>query len=178
VIDDWYGSKTGQLSRIYPIHCYRDALKIVSSETDLEVYSNARQDILRAMQLAIAAGKSGGGNGGGNGGGKNGGPFDPTASVQTADALPSFLGGPDAQNGGHPPAAQEPQPTTQGKPDPGPVPSVLHSSSPSSVPVPAIVLGAIAAFLLALGAAAYLARRRQQRRQSFRPRHANGQNPS
>ena len=169
VIDDWYGSKTGQLSRTYPIHCYRDALKIVGSETDLEVYSNARQDILRAMQLAIAAGK--------NGGGKNG-PFDPTQSVQTADALPSFLGGPDAKNGGHPPAAQEPQPTTAGKPDPGPVPGVLHSSSPSSVPVPAIVLGAVAALLLALGAAAYFARRRQQRRQSFRPRHANGQNPS
>jgi len=167
VIDDWYGSKTGQLSRTYPIHCYRDALRIVGSETDLEVYSNARQDILRAMQLAIAIGKNGGG-----------GPFDPTQSVQTADALPSFLGGPDAKNGGHPPAAQEPQPTTAGKPDPGPVPSVLHSSSPSSVPVPAIVLGAVAALLLALGAAAYFARRRQQRRQSFRPRHANGQNPS
>jgi hypothetical protein len=167
VIDDWYGSKTGQLSRIYPIRCYREALKIVSSETDLEVYSNARQDILRAMQLAIAAGK---------GGGKNGGPSDPTASVQTADALPSFLGGPDAENGGHPPADEEPY-TTAGKPDPGPVPSVLHSSSPSSVPVPAIVLGAIAALLLALGAAAYLARRRQQRRQTFRPRHANGPNP-
>jgi hypothetical protein len=44
--------------------------------------------------------------------------------------------------------------------------------------VPAIVLGAVAALLLALGAAAYFARRRQQRRQSFRPRHANGQNPS
>jgi hypothetical protein len=170
VIDDWYGSKTGQLSRTYPIHCYRDALKIVSSETDLEVYSNARQDILRAMQLAIAAGKNGSGTGGG--------PFDPTASVVTADVLPSFLGGPDAKNGGHPPADEQPQPTTQGKPDPGPVPGVLHSSSPSSVPVPAIVLGAIAALLLALGAAAYLARRRQQRRQTFRPRHANGQNPS
>jgi hypothetical protein len=167
VIDDWYGSKTGQLSRTYPIHCYRDALNIVKGETDLEVYSNARQDINQAMLLAIAAGKSGGG-----------GPFDPTASVVTADVLPSFLGGPDAKNGGHPPASEQPQPTTQGKPDPGPVPSVLHSSSPSSVPVPAIVLGAIAALLLALGAAAYLARRRQQRRQTFRPRHANGQNPS
>jgi hypothetical protein len=45
------------------------------------------------------------------------------------------------------------------------------------VPLPAIVLGAIAALLLALGSAAYLARRRQQRRQTFRPRPANGRNP-
>jgi hypothetical protein len=46
------------------------------------------------------------------------------------------------------------------------------------VPVPAIVLGAIAALLLMLGSAAYIARRRQQRRQTFRPRHANGRSPS
>lgn len=166
VIDDWYGSKTGQLSKTYPIHCYRDALKIVGHETDLEVYSNAHSDILRAMQLAIVAGKSG-----------NGGGPDPTASVETADALPSFLGGPDAKNGGHPPASEEPY-ATRGRPNTGPVSTVLqHGSSPSSVPVPAIVLGAIAAVLLMLGSAAYVARRRQQRRQNFRPRHANGHNP-
>ena len=168
VIDDWYGSKTGQLTKIYPIHCYRDALKIVSHESDLEIYSNAHSDILRAMQLAIAAGKNGNG----------GGPSDPTASPETADTLPSFLGGPDASNGGHPPTEQEPY-ATRGRPTSGPVVGVLqHSSDPSSVPVPAIVLGGIAALLLALGSAAYIARRRQQRRQTFRPRHANGQNPS
>lgn len=171
VIDDWYGSKTGQLSKIYPIHCYRDALKIVGHETDLEVYSNAHSDILRAMQLAIVAGKS-------NGNGGGGGPIDPTASVETADAAPSFLGGPDAKNGGHPPTEEEPY-ATRGRPNTGPVAVVLqHGSSPSSVPVPAIVLGAIAALLLMLGSAAYVARRRQQRRQTFRPRHANGRSPS
>jgi hypothetical protein len=169
VIDDWYGSKTGQLSKTYPIHCYRDALKIVGHETDLEVYSNAHSDILRAMQLAIAAGKSNG---------TGGGPSDPTASVETADALPSFLGGPDAKNGGHPPTGEEPY-ATRGRPTTGPVVGVLQrGSSPSSVPVPAIVLGAIAALLLMLGSAAYIARRRQQRRQTFRPRHANGRSPS
>jgi hypothetical protein len=168
VIDDWYGSKTGQLSKLYPIHCYRDALKLVQGRTDIEVYSNARQDILRAMQLALAAGK------GGNG--KSGGPFDPTASVGTADALPSFLGGPDAENGGHPPNGAVPL-TIRPRPTPGPISNVLHSSSPSSVPVPAIVLGGIAALLLALGGVAYLARRRQVRRETLRPRHANGHNP-
>jgi hypothetical protein len=161
VIDDWYGSKTGQLSKIYPIHCYRDALKLVANQTDLEVYSNARQDIERAMALAIAAGKSGGGKGPGGG-----------ASTYNS-ALPSFLGGPDAKHGGHPPEETQPYPPKSTTP----ISNVLHSSSPSSVPLPAIILGAIAALLLALGAAAYLARRRQLRRGTLRPRHANGHNP-
>ena len=160
VIDDWYGSKTGQLSKLYPLSCYRAALKIVGKETDLEVYSNARQDILRAMAIAIASGKNG--------------PQDPTATVDTADALPSFLGGPDARNGGHPPTNSVPL-LYRPRDNPGPI-GLLHSSSASSVPVPAIVLGAIAALLLVLGSAAYLARRRQLRRQTLRPRHANGRN--
>ena len=158
VIDDWYGSKTGQLSKIYPIHCYKDALDIVKNETDLEVYSNARQDIERAMALAIAAGKSGGGGPGSNA-------YNP--------ALPSFLGGPDAKYGGQPPEETQPYPPKSTTP----ISNVLHGSSASSVPLPAIILGAIAALLLALGGTAYFARRRQLRRQTLRPRHANGHNP-
>jgi hypothetical protein len=158
VIDDWYGSKTGQLSKIYPLHCYREALTIVKRETDLSLYSNAKSDILRAMALAAAFP-----------GGK--GPKNPTSSP---DNLPSFLGGPDKRNGGHAPGATSPfGPERPTKPFGG----VLSSSSASSVPLPAIVLGAIAALLLALGGAAYLARRRQLRRQTLRPRHANGNNP-
>ena len=80
VIDDWYGNHLGK--KTYPLHCYRDALKIVASRTDIDVYSNARQDILFALQQAIARNKGGGG------------PQDPTSSIYTADALPSFLGGP------------------------------------------------------------------------------------
>jgi hypothetical protein len=156
VIDDWYGSKTGQLSKVYPLHCYREALKIVGKETDLSLYSNASTDIRRAMALAAAIGP--------------GGPKNPTANP---DNSPSFLGGPDAANRGRPPGDLTPLAI----PRKNPISSVLHSSSASSVPVPAIVLGAIAALLLALGSAAYLARRRQLRRQTLRPRHANGRNP-
>lgn len=163
VIDDWYGSTTGQLRRVYPIHCYREALNMLKGRTDLEVYSNATQDIKRAMELAIALGNNKG-NGNSTGGGGT-----PTYST----ALPSFLGGPDGKDGGKPPTEVQPYPT---KPS-SPVSTVLHSSSPTSVPLPAIVLGAIAALLLALGATAYLARRRQQRRQTLRPRHANGRTP-
>jgi hypothetical protein len=161
VIDDWYGSKTGQLSHVYPLHCYRDALKIVKKETDLDVYSNAAQDILFALQQAIASGKGGGGLG----------PPDLT----TADAYPSFYGGPDARYGGHAPPGTQPltiRPRTVT--NRGPIANVLHSSSASSVPLPAIVLGAIAVLLLALGSAAYLARRRQLRRQMLRPQAESG----
>jgi hypothetical protein len=167
VIDDWYGSKSGQLHNVYALHCYRDALKIVSHRTDIDVYSNARQDILFALQQAIALGKSG----------KGGDPPDITSSPETADALPSFLGGPDAKHEGHAPPGTQPvtiRPRTVT--DPGVVPGVLNSgnSSASSVPLPAIVLGGIAALLLALGSAAYLARRRQLRRQTLRPQAESG----
>jgi len=156
VIDDWYGSKTGQLSKIYPLHCYREALVIVGRESDLDQYSNAKSDITRAMALAAAF--------------RRGGPKGP---ISSPDNLPSFLGGPDAKHGGHAPGSL----ISLGPKRPGGVPGVFHSSSASSVPLPAIVLGAIAVLLLMLGSAAYLARRRQLRRQTLRPRHANGRNP-
>lgn len=153
VINDWYGSQSGQLSKIYPQRCYREALKIVAGRPDIALYSNASDDIRRAMLLAAA--------------------FHPKNPTPSPDTLPSFLGGPDAKNGGAPPKNSLPIP----KPKQNGIPGLLHSSSASSVPVPAIVLGAIAAMLLALGSAAYLARRRQLRRQTLRPRHANGRNP-
>jgi hypothetical protein len=162
VFDDWYGSPTGQLRHVYPLNCYRDALKIVSKLTDIDVYSNAQQDILFALQQAIALGKGGG-------------PQDPTSSIYTADAAPSFLGGPDKKHGGHAPPGTVPitiQPKTV--PTKTPISVLFHSSSASSVPLPAIVLGAIAVLLLMLGSAAYLARRRQLRRQTFRPQPESG----
>jgi hypothetical protein len=168
VIDDWYGSKTGQLSKTYPIHCYRDAIKMLKGHPDITIYSSAQQDITRAMQLAIIASRNKG-NGSGPGG--------PTPSLGDPNLLPSFRGGPDAKNGGHPPNGVTPVDGGPTKPSTPPVVIPFHSSSPSSVPLPAIILGAIAALLLALGAAAYVARRRHTRRQTLRPRHANGHNP-
>jgi hypothetical protein len=160
VIDDWYGSKTGQLRQVYPLHCYRDALKLIGGRSDIDIYSNARQDILVAMQQAIAFGKGGGGLG----------PPD----VLTADAVPSFLGGPDARYGGHAPPGTEPLTIRARVVKPQSPIDGLHGSSALSVPIPAIVLGAIAVLLLTLGSAAYLARRRQLRRQTLRPQAESG----
>jgi hypothetical protein len=167
VIDDWYGSQSGQLSKTYPLHCYRDALNLIKGRTDIDIYTNARQDILFAMQLALARGK--GGPPGARG---------ITNDPATADVLPSWRGGPDAANGGHAPGGTSIKPLHPvGPKNTGPVAGVLQSSSPSSVPLPAIVLAAVAALLLALGGAAFVARRRQTRRQTLTPRHANGRNP-
>lgn len=165
VIDDWYGSKTGQLSHTYPLHCYREALAIAASRSDITLYTNARQDILFAMQLAISKSKLPPGGG--------------AVSTTYPDVLPSWHGGPDAKNGGHAPSSVTVVPLhPRGQGKLGPVSVLLHSSSASSVPLPAIVLGGIAAMLLILGSVAYLARRRQLRRQTFRPQTESGpQNP-
>ena len=48
LMNDWYAPP---IKHMYPIHCYRDALNHLP--TDVEEYSNAREDILRAMQEAI-----------------------------------------------------------------------------------------------------------------------------
>lgn len=161
LINDWYD---GHIDKTYPLHCYKDALKIVGERSDIDIYSNARQDILLALQAAIAAGKGGGG----------GGPDGYLGSTETADAFPSFLGGPNAGNGGR---GTGDGPVTISKVSTkGPLPEIINTgnSSASSVPLPAIVLGSIAVLLLVLGLAAYIARRR---RQPFRPQAEGPQKP-
>jgi hypothetical protein len=160
LINDWYD---GHIDKTYDLHCYKDALKIVGQRSDIDIYSNARQDILLALQAAIAAGRGGGG----------GGPDGYLGSTETADAFPSFLGGPNAGNGGR---GSGNEPVTITKVPTGPVKSLINAgnSSASSVPLPAIVLGSIALLLLALGLAAYIARRR---RQTLRPQPEGPQKP-
>ena len=48
VVDDWQGN--GQVDRVYPFHCYRDAIR--SLPVDVVDYSNAKEDILRALAFA------------------------------------------------------------------------------------------------------------------------------
>jgi hypothetical protein len=161
VIDDWYGHQNGQLAHTYPLHCYQDAIKIIGSRPDFSYYTNAKQDILFAMQLAIAHRKLPPGGG--------------TAAQAYPDVLPSWHGGPDARNSGHAPNGVPVAPLRpHGQGSQGPVEGLLHSSSASSVPLPAIVLGAVAALLLILGSVAYLARRRQLRRETLRPQTDSG----
>src|SRR5580765_512072 len=85
LLNDWYD---GRIDQTYPVHCYKDALKHLPS--DVQTYSSAHDDILRALQSAITKQKnehknvsnntlvppengSGGGTGSGSGGGSGNG---------------------------------------------------------------------------------------------------------
>ena len=78
VIDDWFPDN--RVDKIYARHCYRDAIKALP--VDVRGYSNAEEDILRALTYAKQGkpdpGDKGSGSGsasgsGGNGPGSNGG---------------------------------------------------------------------------------------------------------
>ena len=49
VLDDW---RDGRLAHVYPVHCYRDALR--NMPEDLRVYGTAESDIQNALARALA----------------------------------------------------------------------------------------------------------------------------
>jgi hypothetical protein len=132
VFADWYDN--GRVDNIYPQHCYREAIKLLP--VDIRDYSSAREDILRALAYA-KQGKSDPGDKGSNGNNSGG----------TAGGNNNGGGTPTTDPGGNDGA--------------GPGSTSVDTSGPSAVPVPLIVLAAIAALLLALGAAGYVTRRRR-----------------
>ena len=139
VVDDWYGD--GRVDRIFPLHCYQEAIR--SLPVDVLDYSNAKEDILRALQFARQnkpdPGPTGvGGNPTGTDGGPAGGPGDPNDPG-------------DPSGGG------------------GNAASPVDTSGPSSVPIPLLILGGLALLLLAAGGAGYLSRRAQARREGGPP---------
>jgi hypothetical protein len=143
LINDWYD---GRIDGTYPIHCYREALKHLP--TDVETYSSAREDIKQALQQRITQGSgggtttTGGSSAGGGGSGGSGG---------------SSGGGTGSSGGG----------SGDQSASGGPVGDVFDATKPKSadsVPVPLIVLGAVAVVLMGLGAAGFLSRRMRTRR--------------
>jgi hypothetical protein len=147
LINDWYD---GRIDGTYPISCYRDALKHLPS--DIDAYSSARDDIKQALQERITQSrertKKGGGVGAVGGSGPGGG--GPTSGPRGSG--PS---GPSASGHGRDTSAS------------GPIGDVFNAGKPSkadSVPVPLIVLGAVALLLMAAGGAGFLARRLRLRK--------------
>src|SRR5256885_15608153 len=55
LLNDWYD---GRIDQTYARHCYDDALKHLPA--DVQTYSSAKDDILRALQSAIAKQKRAG----------------------------------------------------------------------------------------------------------------------
>jgi hypothetical protein len=173
LINDWYD---GRIDGTYPIHCYREALNHLP--TDVETYSSARDDIRQALQERITQsrkGDGGGGNGssgggtgsnggggasgGGSSGGGSGGSGSGGSGSGGSGSGGSGSGGGDSSGGG----------STSGgsKNTSGPIGEAFNSTRPGSadsVPVPLIVLGAVALLLMAAGAAGFVARRMRTRK--------------
>jgi hypothetical protein len=151
VVDDWYGD--GRVDEVFPTHCYLDAIR--SLPVDVKDYSNAEEDIRRALAYA-----------------------------QQHKPDPGPTGGPAPTDTGSGPVAEPPTTTSPDEPGDGVVVPTdttdepasdtvaapgVDTSGPSSVPIPLLILGGLALLLLAAGGAGYLSRRAQARRNGGPP---------
>jgi hypothetical protein len=135
VLNDWFVD--GRIDNTYPIACYTQANQHLGQ--DAVNYSGAPDDIRRALLAAIRQDRGSGGRGGG-------GPSSPSVS----------------------PSGGSPGTTTTGSPaSKGPIQRAIDWIGPSnaeSIPLPLLILAAIAFLLLAAAAASFAARRIQARR--------------
>jgi hypothetical protein len=140
LLNDWYD---GRIDHIYARHCYDDALKHLPP--DVETYSSARDDIERALQSATAKNRRAGKQTGPN-------------ALVVPSARPK--GGKNGKTqGGAPAPGRKPAKGLSGVAD------KLNPGSASSIPVPLLVLGALALLLVAAGGTGLVAKRIQARRQ-------------
>ena len=156
LINDWYD---GRIDGTYPIHCYREALKHLP--TDVETYSSARDDIKQALQERITQSHTpGGGAGGAGGAGGTGGGTGGSNGSGSGTPGGSGSGGTNGGGGGGSPQGGS-------KNTSGPIGDVFNSTKPGkadSLPIPLIILGAVALLLMAAGGAGFLARRMRTRK--------------
>jgi hypothetical protein len=172
LINDWYD---GRIDGTYPIHCYREALNHLP--TDVETYSSARDDIRQALQERITQSRKGGGgssskngsSGGGTGTGSNGGGGASGGGSSGGGSAGGGSSGGGSSGGGSAGGGSSGGGSTSGgsKNTSGPIGDAFNSTRPGSadsVPVPLIVLGAVALLLMAAGAAGFVARRMRTRK--------------
>jgi hypothetical protein len=138
LLNDWYD---GRIDGSYPRHCYNDALKHLPA--DVSTYSSAREDIQRALQSAIAKQRKAG-------------------HAVGPDTLIAAPGGPKKGGGG----ASTTDTTQTGRKQGTGLADKLNPGSPSSLPVPLLILGGLALVLVAAGGAGLVAKRIQARRQN------------
>jgi hypothetical protein len=140
LLNDWYD---GRIDGTYPRHCYNDALKHLPA--DVSTYSSAHDDILRALQSAIAKQRKAG-------------------HAVGPDTLIAAPGGPKKGGGGG--GASTTDTTQTGRKQGTGLADKLNPGSPSSLPVPLLILGGLALVLVAAGGAGLVAKRIQARRQN------------
>jgi hypothetical protein len=132
VLADWYDN--GRIDRLYPLHCYEEAIDAIPP--DIRDYVDARDVIERALQAAV--------NGKLTYGGPDPTPGDGNGNGNRGVGIGGGGGGSDGGSGGG----------TEVTPD-------VNTSSPSSVPIPLLILGGMSLALLAAGGLGYVSRRRQ-----------------
>ena len=148
VVADWYGD--GRVDKVFPLRCYQEAIR--SLPVDVLDYSNAKEDILRALAFAREGEKDPGPSGGsqptgtGNGTGTANDPGAPGTDTTGGPSHPGDEGGTGTDASG-----------------------AVDTAGPSSVPLPLLILGGLALLLLAAGAVGYLSRRAQSRRDGGPP---------
>jgi hypothetical protein len=147
LVNDWYD---GRIDKTYPVSCYRAAIKNLPE--DVAAYSNAREEINRALLAAIKRSAASG---------ETLSPNDPVppqvGGIGTTSTLP---GGTETTGEGEPEAGG-------GSPGDGGddgVLGVLKPGNADSVPIPLLVLAGLALVLLAAASAGFVARRLQARR--------------
>jgi hypothetical protein len=152
LLTDWYD---GRIDKTYEIHCYTDALKHLPP--DVQTYSSAHDDILRALQSAKAKLRH------------EGKKITPATPVTPSAVAPkptkrstttTAVVGPGGSDNSSGPSGGG---STPHKPDSG-VAGAVGASDPSSLPVPLLVLGGLALLLVAAGAAGLLVKRLQARK--------------
>lgn len=138
VIADWYDD--GRVGKIYPLECYRQA--IASLPPDVLDYSNAKEEIGRALAFAKQGKPDPGGED----------PTPPTGSTGT-DTTATGTTATDTTS------TDTTETDTTSTDTSGVGTQTTDTSGPSSVPIPLVVLGGLAVLLLAAGSAGYLRRR-------------------
>ncbi len=140
VVNDWLAHQPN-VKGIYPIACYTQAIQHLNAYPDLRQYSNAMDDIHRALLAAILD-ERGNGPGSSSGGGSSGGGG-------------STSGGGGSTSGGG------------GSSSSGPITHLFNTLGPSSattVPLPLLVLGGLALFLMLAAVITWITRRIQGKR--------------
>ena len=154
VIRDWYSG--GRIDELYPLGCYRAAIRALP--TDVLEYSDADKDIARALAFARRARADEGER-----------VAEPTvtrARTATEPLVPVTERPSDASvEPNAPPRTSPPAATTPAPRESDRRQEVAAGSEPvevsAALPYPVIVLAALAATLLAIGAAGWLLGRRR-----------------
>ena len=148
LLTDWYD---GRIDNTYPLQCYSEALHHLPP--DVQTYSSARDDIMRALQSAKTQLR------------KAGTPIGPNTKIPPSGGK-GTKGGGGKTTSSTTTTSTSPTTSLPGRKKPGGLSGVadqLNPSSPSSLPLPLLVLGGLALLLVAAGAAGLVVKRYQGR---------------